>query len=231
MFKGIKIVFIFLFLLTLSACAEDTKVSEDNWQNEVIFATECGHDGQQCCIDEDSPCLYEQECCVDPNDPKATYCAESCSFGEPNTFCRDTEPKCNETSVCYDGYCQIAGGNNQPCFLDGKCKNGAVCFDGLCVQCGLPGNPCCDDGEYKCKNEKVFDKTRTDCIEGVCVECGYATKKTCLSEPSCNPNHLENNNFCLMCGEENKPCCRDDNQVFCKEGFECMSGFCIKNKK
>lgn len=227
MYKRTKIIFIFLFLLTLSSCTKDAKVSENDWQNEVLFATECGHDGLQCCVGEDSLCLYGQECCVDPNDPNATYCADTCTYGAPNTFCRNEDPKCDDGSVCYEGYCQIAGGNGQPCFENEICNEASICSDGICVECGLANNPCCDDKEYSCKNENNLDNTRTDCIGGRCVKCGYASESACETEPFCNPNHLKNNNICLLCGADNKPCCYKEGESFCNDGLECQSGFCF----
>jgi len=236
MVKRINILFLFLslflILFILSACSNKTSVSNDNWKKEVLFASECGLDGLQCCLNEETLCLYEQECCTDPNDSSSTYCSDKCNFGEPNTFCRDTEPKCDEGSVCYEGYCQLAGDNSQPCFSDGTCREGSVCGDGVCVECGLTGNPCCDNNEYKCKNENVFDNSRTDCINDVCVECGYASKSVCQNQPFCNPGHLQNNTSCLLCGGSNQPCCKsqEENILFCNDGdnLTCESGFCLK---
>lgn len=231
-----KLLFLVIILLFLSACSEKSKPIDNSWQKEILYASECGYDGLQCCVDTETPCLYEQECCVDPNDPASTYCSDSCDFGKPNTFCRNTEPKCDEGAVCFDGYCQTAGGNNQPCFSDSSCKEGSVCGNGICVECGLVGNPCCSDPDkYQCQDQDKFDNSRTDCVAGVCIECGNSSKPVCLSEPFCNDRNLENNSICLSCGGYNQPCCKIDDKNIdpCSEenNLECISGFCTKISK
>ncbi len=228
-----KFLFLLLILLTFSACSNKAEVSDSAWQDEILFASECGLDGLQCCIGDGSPCLYEQKCCVDPNDLASTYCSDDCSFGEPNTFCRELEPKCDDGAVCFNGYCQTAGGDNQPCFADGNCDEGSVCGNGVCVECGLAGNPCCGgDDNLECKNENFTDKGRTDCISSICLECGSASEPSCQTEPACNPGHLENNGTCLLCGGYNQPCCKveDEGDSLCggDEDLSCVSGFCSK---
>ncbi|MDA3840490.1 MAG: hypothetical protein PF572_05335 [Patescibacteria group bacterium] len=228
-----KLLFLVIILLVFSACSRKTEVSDIAWQDEILFASECGMDGLQCCMEEEEPCQYEQECCVDPNDPASTYCADECSFGEPNTFCRASDSKCDEGAVCSGGYCQIAGGDNQPCFYDGTCGEGSVCGNGICVECGLAGNPCCEGiSEYECENENMDNGERTDCIASVCLKCGSASEPSCLDEPNCNPGHLQNNSTCLLCGGYNQPCCQgeDGGDSFCweKENLSCSSGFCSR---
>lgn len=233
MVKRKYLLFLLLPIFILSACSSKTNLSDNSWEEEVLFASECGHDGLQCCLNEDVLCLYEQECCIDPNDPNSTYCADTCDFGKENTFCRDINPQCDEGAVCYESYCRLAGGDSQPCFLDGACREGSVCGNGICVECGLAGNPCCENNKFKCKNENNSDNARTDCIAGICQDCGYASKLVCSSEPNCNSGHLQNNNTCLLCGGYNQPCCRSlDNDIpYCddEDNFGCQSGFCLKN--
>lgn len=232
MVKGKYLLFLFLPIFVLSACSNNKGLTDSSWEEEVLFASECGYDGLQCCVDEDNPCLYEQECCIDPNDSNSTYCADTCDFGKANTFCKKTNPQCDGETVCYEGYCRLAGGNNEPCFLNGSCKEGSVCSGGVCLECGLAGNPCCENSEPKCRNENNFDNSRTDCIKNICLECGHRSKSVCLSEPSCNPGHLQNNNTCLLCGAYNQPCCKsvEDKVFYCDDidSLSCQSGFCLK---
>lgn len=221
--------FIFLLLapFVLSACQEKKEISNDSWKDEVLFASECGLEGLQCCVGDEDPCLYGLECCADPNDPEMTYCAEECSFGSPNTFCRASEPRCDTGSVCFDGYCQLAGGDGQPCYNDGSCDEGVVCGDGVCVECGLPGNPCCADAEYACRDGNPSEPGRTACLDNICRECGFGGRTVCPQEPYCNKGHLNNNDKCLACGAYNQACCRDDEGGFyCNEDLVCASGFC-----
>ena len=230
MLKIKYLLFVLVAFFALTACSNNKEHTSDSWQEEVLFASECGLDGLQCCVNEETLCLYEQECCVDPNDSNSTYCADTCNFGEENTFCREFDPKCNTGSVCFKGYCQLAGGNKQPCFLDESCSDGFVCGDGICVECGLAGNPCCES-ELECINKDKLDNSRTECVFGSCVECGYASKPACQTEPACNLGHLKNNISCLLCGSYNQPCCRsiDDGSLFCdnEKNLTCQSGFCL----
>lgn len=224
------IIYTFLiFLFFLTACSKKTEVLDSSWEAEVLYASECGYDGLQCCVDAETPCLYEQSCCVDPNNPSSTYCASECAYGERDTFCRDTEPKCDENMVCYNGFCKEAGHKNQPCLSEGTCDDGLVCNGSLCVLCGISGNPCCQDNTgVKCFDEGVLDNTRTSCINNYCRDCGYSQLLTCPDDPACNEGHLKNNNICLSCGNFNQPCCQESVSGYqCKgNNLTCANGFC-----
>ncbi|PLX21008.1 hypothetical protein C0584_04460 [Candidatus Parcubacteria bacterium] len=228
MIKRKKIIILLLLAFLVSGCSRNIETSDDNWQDEVLFASECGLDGLQCCQDSGPECIYGQACCVDPNDPKLTYCADECVFGSPNTFCRAEDPKCDEGSVCLNSYCQKAGGDKQPCYKDGSCNGGSVCDGVYCVECGLPGNPCCENEvTYKCVSENNFDESRTACFENNCLECGHSSGIACPEDPFCNSGHLNNNNTCLKCGNYNQPCCQEGNQCPGSENLSCQSGFCL----
>jgi hypothetical protein len=122
--------------------------SEENWQDDILMAGECGEEGLQCCADMDPACKYGS-CCVDPNNPENNYCSESCDFGKKDTFCRASN-ECDEGTTCSEGYCRECGGIDQPCCADKKCGDTLACFRGTCVTCGETGNPCCLSEPY-CK--------------------------------------------------------------------------------
>jgi len=220
-------VFLLLTLsVLLSACSfNGDKEKNNNWQNEVLFASECGLSGMQCCQSEEA-CKYGNVCCINPNNIEENYCDSECSLGLEDKFCRDSEPKCDTGMACYQGKCQFSGGENQPCDdSDPECDDDLICYNGLCLKCGLSGNPCCEN-TLLCDGLGVFDKNRTECLNDMCQPCGFVGKKACQNEPHCNIGNLNNNNYCLQCGVLNTPCCKNGKNVFCDNGLVCNLGFC-----
>ena len=65
-----------LVAILFSGCAkQDNTVKKSDWENDVLWAQDCGMDGLSCC-DSETPCFYEQQCCVSPSDPGVNYCAD-----------------------------------------------------------------------------------------------------------------------------------------------------------
>ncbi len=214
---------IILLAFTLSGCFLNKEEDKNNndWQNEILMAQECGMDGLPCCLDKDPSCFYGQQCCVDPNNPTHTACRDECTCGHSEEFCCENN-QCEDGLVCRDGYCVECGNKEEPCCLNDECQEGLVCYQNECVECGLPGNPCCSEGKA-CLGEGKLDDTRTECEEDICVLCGFSGQKACVGEPFCNPHNLLNNGICYHCGGYNQPCC--ENQ-FCDKGLQCKLGFC-----
>lgn len=228
-----KIVFLLLILLLLNGCSfGKDKQGSDNWENEVLVASECGMDGLRCCSDPEVACQFGQECCVDPNNPENNYCADNCNFGQMNTFCRQGDPQCDEGLACFGSKCIVCGNEKQPC-CSGNCQEGLLCHQDQCLKCGEAGAPCCAVAPG-CTHANSADETRTECINGVCTFCGTNGGAACPDAPRCNPGHLLNNEFCLNCGGYNQPCCdtgagagSDCDQA---EGLSCILGFCSRAK-
>ncbi len=229
---NIFLVCMLLFLIvSLGGCFNKTNdVSREvDWEEEVLYAKECGMDRLPCCSNGEAPCLYEQTCCVDPNNPKRNMCVDECTCGGLNDFCCAEGQRCNNGLACVNGYCVACGDDGQPCCDTGdECNNKLVCHSKKCVQCGLADNPCCDAGK-SCATEKALDNTRAECQSGVCILCGFASRKGCFGEPVCNSRYLLNNNNCLQCGGYSQPCCNQEEEK-CDEGFLCDLGFCSKQK-
>ena len=225
------LVLVFGLSLFLGGCTilnNDKAVEDDNWEDDVLWARECGQDGLRCCAGE-QPCHYEQECCVDPNNAKRNRCSDSCECGVAGDFCCAGNT-CNEGLACDSGFCSPCGELNQPCCAgESKCGDDLVCHQNKCVICGTPGNPCCE-GTSQCQNQDKTDRSRTDCINGLCIYCGSFGKIVCESEPVCAPGNLINNGYCLICGGVNQPCCRVASGVdyVCdpQANLECDRGFC-----
>lgn len=220
----------FFSIFILSACSTEEKSNDTAWQDEIIFASECGHNGLRCCPDTETACLYGLTCCSDPKDPAMNYCTNECSHGTLNNFCRENNPRCDEGMTCYDNFCQKAGGEGQPCLSGNSCNNNLICDGEICSECGLLGNPCCgSDYDYQCKNEKNYSKDRSACLDNVCRECGFSPFTLCPETPSCNQGYLINNDKCLKCGSYNQPCCKDsDANLFCEnDKLKCNNGFCL----
>jgi hypothetical protein len=231
-----KIVFILIILILLNGCSlkQPAKKGDGSWQNEVLWAQECGMDGLPCCPNKEQPCLYNQVCCQDPNNAKNNYCAESCQFGQEKTFCRQNEPKCDPGLACVDSRCTLCGKDKQACCNGNEpCQNDLICYQEKCVKCGLSGNPCCTAGQA-CLNQDKRDGTRNECYNNVCVFCGANSGIVCHSEPKCNQGHLLNNGFCLPCGSYNQPCCDQaagmDYECDPTQNLNCLLGFCSKIK-
>lgn len=229
--KNISAILSILILgIFLSSCSSERDLEDISWQDEIIFATECGMDGLQCCPEDETSCLHGLVCCTDPNNRLLNFCSEECSYGSLNNFCRDTYPNCNDGMVCENSFCRRAGGANQPCYEGGTCDNDLICSDGMCLQCGLSDNPCCrGDLGYQCLGEGSSDESRNACIEGTCRKCGFSPFSSCPDEPFCNFGFLNNNKNCLKCGNYNQPCCKDsDLGSFCQnEDLKCENGFCL----
>ena len=206
------------------------KLPESKWQDDVLWAQECGEDGLACCLDKEPTCSYGQECCFDPNDAKRHVCANTCECGVEGVFCCVGENSCEEGLACFEGNCLVCGGEDQPC-----CDGGETCFDSLvchknkCVECGQPGNPCCLPGET-CVGMHNMDTSRTECYNDVCVFCGSNNGISCNSEPNCISSHLLNNGLCLSCGGYNQPCCEVkagvDYECLPNLNLKCVLGFC-----
>ncbi len=208
------------------------KPASDNWQEQVLWAQECGEAGIACCADRDPACSYGLNCCSDPNDAGRNVCLDDCGCGALDKFCCSDDPHCQAGLACADGFCKPCGQADQPCcYADTACYGGLVCDnDKICVECGVAGNPCCA-GDPGCLTENNFDNSRTECRNGTCVRCGSDNNIACQNAPACNQEHLLNNNFCLACGEYNQPCCNELSGAgfACdpSQGLECQLGFCI----
>lgn len=237
--QGLKIVCLLIFCFSLvlinSGCIRQKTITiaeEDEWEEQVLFARECGMDGLPCCDNKDQPCLYAQQCCVDQANPDRNHCKDECDCGVKGAFCCASDPICGDSLACFAGYCVECGGISDPCCDVGKaCNNDLVCDKKICAICGLPGNPCCTTG-IVCKNQEKRDASRTECREGVCIYCGSSGKISCQAEPICALAHLLNNNFCYSCGRANQPCCNKLSGVDydCDPALElvCELGFCTK---
>ncbi|MEA3449493.1 MAG: hypothetical protein U9Q85_00705 [Patescibacteria group bacterium] len=231
--KALKLLYLFIFILLLSpvliACKQKT-VIVDNWEEQTLYAKECGMDGLPCCSDKDKVCLYEQECCIDPNNLERNMCANECACGEKGAFCC-VDDKCGEGLSCFAGRCVECGSISDHCCQNGdECNNDLVCHNDLCVVCGIPGNPCCTIG-FACVNQEKRDNNRTECRRDQCIFCGSNNAISCQNEPICAPGHLLNNNFCLKCGETNQPCCNEESGVeytCIDDSLVCELGFCTK---
>ncbi len=230
--KIVYIGFLLCFLLFLSACAlgKKEKSTDNNWENEILLAQECGEDGLACCADKDPACKYGS-CCVDPNNPKNNYCSESCDFGKLDTFC-DVANTCADGMACEKGFCKTCGGPDQPCCSDKKCSDALACFRGTCVVCGLTDNPCCAQAPY-CQTSGSEGLDRAECKQEICTACGANGNPPCDKEPICNKNNLFNNNTCYRCGGFNQPCCQNitatGTEKYCSEkDLNCRLDFCSK---
>lgn len=222
-----------IFLLLFSGCSISQKkpVVNNNWQNEVLLADECGFDGLKCCENEEQQCKYGQSCCVNPKNNKDNYCAESCEEGKEKSFCRLSEPDCDFGLVCQSDRCLLCGGENQFCCKgQNECADNLFCHNDKCLTCGLAGHPCCPN-DKPCIDSDLTDDTQVECFTDVCRDCGFSGGPACVDKPFCSSGHLENNNSCFRCGGLNQPCCSiEDKNGVCdqKEGLECVSGFCGK---
>jgi hypothetical protein len=241
-FRGIGLLIFFVFFLSgcqnsfLNKFLNKTPV-EDDWENDVLLAQDCGMDGLKCCPDREPSCFYGQQCCTDPNNPERNVCLDDCTCGQKDRFCCLQEPKCKEGLGCSpDGYCVEGGNEDQPCRSRGqKCNDGLICFQEKCVKCGLPGNPCCES-EPVCLDEQVKDSSRTECYdngrEKICAYCGSDGKIPCQEPPACLPGHILNSGQCWRCGGFNQPCCNQSAGVKyeCdpKLDLKCELGFCTK---
>jgi hypothetical protein len=231
--QTVKILLIFVLILAISACSRNKNSgnAEDDWENEVLLASECGMDGLRCCAAPEEACRYGQQCCSDPLNVKNNFCADNCTLGSKHAFCRATEPKCDEGFACQSGRCIECGKDKGPCCAgENSCESGLVCSNEICEKCGLPGNVCCTQG-LPCQSEKLRTAGRTECRENACSFCGSSGSVSCLGDPKCNPGNLLNNDSCFMCGGLNQPCCEitDVNLYDCnpKEGLVCNVGFCV----
>ncbi len=224
---------IFSLILVISACKNSDKNEEDNWEDEVLLASECGMDGLKCCVAPDEACKYGQSCCINPQDINKNFCGDDCTLGKEASYCRLEAPRCDVGFACKNGKCMSCGGEEEPCcYVNTACANGLVCNKETCEKCGLPGNVCCET-ETKCLSETLREDGRTECRgNNICSFCGYSKKVVCQSEPFCNPAHLLNNDKCYRCGELNQPCCKIDalNSSECNESknLTCELGFCTK---
>lgn len=220
---------VLFFVLSMSACSFNRN-EEDDWQDEIIMAEECGEEGLQCCADKDPECKFGS-CCVDPNDPTRNYCSETCEFGKEDTFCRANN-ECDEGLSCSESYCVPCGGQDQPCCADNSCSDSLACFRGTCVTCGLTDNPCCLTEPY-CQDQGADNPNRAECKAEICSLCGANGHEPCQAEPACNENHLLNIGQCFRCGGFNQPCCHEivanETKKYCVEpGLECKLDFCSK---
>ena len=226
----------FIALSVLSGCSladkfKQTGNGDDNWENDVLWARECGQDGLRCCAD-DPQCFYGQECCINPNNRQENYCAADCTCGVEGAYCCTGDTPCSDNLACYLDKCTECGGETEPCCPgDNTCENDLLCHKDLCVACGEPGNPCCA-GDIACRNQGADNALRTECLESVCVYCGSAGQIACPNEPVCLTGTLLNNGFCFQCGTPNQPCCDQNSGVewACdpKLGLVCDRGFCTK---
>jgi hypothetical protein len=230
--KPIKAKWLFfsiILLFGLSACSLNNKQSgedsNDNWENEVLLAEECGFDGLKCCDNEEEQCKFGQSCCVNPVNPEDNYCADVCEFGLENTFCRNEEPLCDSGLTCKNSRCLPCGYDGDYCCGGDACNNELICFNEYCTRCGQKDGPCCESSPL-CVNEDDRGRIRTECQNGICRACGYGGTPGCENEPFCNPENLLNNDYCLQCGKQNQPCCED--KICTDTKLECRSGFCLK---
>ncbi|PLX27791.1 hypothetical protein C0583_00950 [Candidatus Parcubacteria bacterium] len=222
-----------VILLLLGGCSifANEKDQDLSWKNDVLLAQECGEEGLMCCLEKDPLCKYG-DCCFDPNNPENNICSQSCDYGTLDNFCREGND-CDASLSCYESFCVVCGGLEQPCCADETCSDGGTCFRGECVECGVTGNPCCE-GEKKCFNQALENSDRAECIDEMCTLCGHDGNIKCQKEPFCNENHLQNNYMCLQCGGFNQPCCREivapgETRKYClEEDLECKLDFCSK---
>jgi hypothetical protein len=228
-----KILLLFILMLAISACSlnKDAKTAEDDWENEILLASECGMDGLRCCAAPEEACRYGQQCCADPLNAKNNFCADSCELGAKHAFCRAEDPKCDDGFACKDGRCIECGKDQGPCCAgQTACESGLVCNKEICEKCGLPGNVCCADGQA-CRSDNLRESGRTECRDNSCSFCGFSGSASCLGDPKCNPGNLLNNDSCFMCGGLNQPCCEifGVNIYACdpKAGLICNTGFCV----
>ena len=217
----------FIFLLASCDVKKQNIQNNNDWENEVLYADECGFDGLRCCDNEEQLCKFGQNCCVNPKNEKENYCAENCDFGKENTFCRNENPACDIGLVCENSRCLLCGGEDQFCCGDGDaCKNSLICFNNKCVNCGQAGYPCCDS-ELPCLKQDNRGNIRTECRNEICQPCGYGGANTCADEPFCNSDTLNNNGLSYKCGGLNQPCC-DEKSCNLEEKLVCELGFCVK---
>jgi len=188
----------FLFFLISGCSLNKNKAYQESFEPEVLIAQECGLEGLRCCLENDEEkCQYGLECCLDPGNAENSFCASSCNQGQKNNFCRNTEPRCDDSLACQDNFC---------------------------VECGIYGNPCCQNNPKCQKSENSQDLV--ECINEICSFCGADGEIPCPSSGQCLDGHLLNNNECFLCGALNKPCCKKDNQTYCDNGLKCNLGFC-----
>lgn len=193
---------------------------EKDWEDEVLMASECGFEGLACCPEEPR-CLYGQQCCVSPRDQSLHYCAETCEFGILNSYCRASDPLCDDGLACQGQKCAVCGHDNAPC-CGQSCDPGLTCHLGQCLECGLSGNPCCGEGECRPQENEMLE-----CLAGVCRPCGTDSLALCQSEPKCLEGNLEAGGICISCGLANQPCCQKDGKPYCREDqLACELGFC-----
>ena len=227
--KNTVFIVFFICIILLSGCQIKTPVIDD-WENEVLLASECGMDGLRCCED-DPQCKYGQSCCVNPSNSLQNYCADDCTLGRLGSYCRIEAPLCDQGLACADNHCHTCGGEDQPCCSgDTTCNNELVCHKDKCVVCGEPGNPCCLEG-IACLDQERPNIGHAECRNEVCVYCGFNGKVSCEIGPACLKNNLYNNGKCLFCGELNKPCCDPKtNDYACNpdQKLKCELGFCNK---
>jgi hypothetical protein len=232
MLTRLKFILLVAVLVSATGCSLLNKEELKKELPEIMQMRDCGLDRLQCCDTEPS-CFYAQECCVDPNNNTRNYCADKCTTGGEDEFCNLSEPKCQTGFDCYQGNCRKCGEEEESCCSGAtKCDIDLICSQNECVRCGLIGNPCCQSGKG-CVNEGIENKERAECIDDICELCGFGGKKPCPSEPACTSGHLYNNNFCLVCGEANQPCCDSSTGFDCnpKNNLKCELGFCIEKIK
>lgn len=235
----LKISILLLLVFVISGCSnpfgKTSAVNSDDWEKDVLLASDCGQDGLACCAAPKDPCLFGQQCCSDPANPKLNYCSNDCTLGKKNSFCRAEEPKCDTGFACSDGRCLECGKEKEPCcYGDAKCDSQYVCRNEKCETCGLPGNTCCS-GKEACAGQEKKGEGRTECrSDNLCAFCGNGGLVSCLSSPACNPGNLLNNDTCFKCGELNSPCCQvnDINSFICnpEKNLICELGFCTEKK-
>jgi len=233
--KLFKIILTFSLILAISACSiVGDSEEDDDWENEVLLASECGMDGLQCCVAPEEECKYGQECCHDPGNSSLNYCADDCTLGKEKAFCRVDEPACDESLACLDGRCVECGKEEEPCcYGDLQCNESLVCNNKTCEQCGIPGNVCCEEN-LSCLGQNLRERGRTECRgNNICSYCGYGGGVSCKNEPFCNSGHLLNGTTCFQCGDLNQPCCKiNELNVFeCnqeEQELKCDLGFCSK---
>ncbi len=208
--------------------------ADTNWQDDIVMAKDCGMDGLRCCVDQDPACYYGMTCCSDPNNSGVNMCAESCECGQEDTFCCANNT-CDNGLVCVNGKCRVCGHEGEyccagaeKCITKNNAKNDLVCYKNQCVRCGLPNNPCCGK-TLSCVGKNAPDKTRAECRNNICRLCGANGEDACRDGNPCNDKHLLNNNKCLPCGDENQPCCQNEDKagVCNKASMVCHLGFCV----
>ncbi|MEA3398769.1 MAG: hypothetical protein U9R06_03435 [Patescibacteria group bacterium] len=228
-------IFLLFLILSLSGCSLAKQLNEEdnNWQDEIVYAEECGLDGLPCCPEEKGlPCQYGQVCCADPNDPKKNRCVDDCGCGGENEYCC-LNNQCDSGLACLNGDCVVCGGSTEPCCQNDEeqCSGDLMCYNNFCLECGLAGNPCCG-GENACKNQELRNNDRTECFGGVCQKCGSDRQRICLKEPACNLGQILNVDSCLSCGGFNQPCCNESSglgyECLPDSGLVCHLGFCNK---